>query len=191
VLRVGKDDFAKSKGKSQNQKVQNAIQVRWASPFAVICRPCRAITLHCCIGLAFREILIIEKTSGLKIRISWHFDSLFENSPGNYKFANNYTNEMIKRLLPADVDIFKNLLALFREVSDHTNDVIKLPGDEYLKSILETPYTYIVAAIDGQNVTGGLIAYNLACQRRRAKKCISTILPLIRAAAARASLPHY
>ncbi len=66
----------------------------------------------------------------------------------------------IKRLEKQDIQIFLGLIKLFREVFE-TETQLKA-GETYLAGLLETPGFIVYAAISGNEVMGGLTAYELA-----------------------------
>ena len=62
----------------------------------------------------------------------------------------------------SDVPVFKALLsvfgAAFGEVDTYQGHV---PGDAYLRALLDKPHVIALAALDGEEVVGGLVAYEL------------------------------
>jgi aminoglycoside 3-N-acetyltransferase I len=67
-----------------------------------------------------------------------------------------------KQLAPADLSQFKRLLRLFGDVFGEPETYhAKVPGDAYLSALLAKPHFIAVAAHDGEEVVGGLAAYEL------------------------------
>lgn len=67
-----------------------------------------------------------------------------------------------RTLSPADVHLLKALLGVFGEAF---NDIdayqAAVPGDEYLRALLSKPHFIVVVAMNGEDVVGGLAAYEL------------------------------
>lgn len=67
-----------------------------------------------------------------------------------------------RTLSPADVHLLKALLGVFGEAF---NDIdayqAAVPGDEYLGALLSKPHFIVVVAMNGEDVVGGLAAYEL------------------------------
>jgi aminoglycoside 3-N-acetyltransferase I len=67
-----------------------------------------------------------------------------------------------KQLSDADVGALKQLLEVFAEAfEDHAAYQGAVPGDAYLRSLLRRPHFITVAAMHGDQVVGGLAAYQL------------------------------
>lgn len=71
----------------------------------------------------------------------------------------NYT---YKQLADTDVHLLKQLLTVFgeafEEVEAYTSNI---PNDDYLRSLLSKQHVLVLAALDGDAVVGGLVAYEL------------------------------
>ena len=69
---------------------------------------------------------------------------------------------MVRQLSGSDVELLKQLLTVFGEafedVGTYQNAV---PGDAYLRSLLQRPHFIVLVALDGTEVIGGLAAYEL------------------------------
>ncbi len=67
-----------------------------------------------------------------------------------------------KQLSTADTDIFKKLLKMFGEAF-HDMDAYQsaIPSDAYLAKLLGKSHIIPLVAMDGENVVGGLVAYEL------------------------------
>lgn len=67
-----------------------------------------------------------------------------------------------KHLAPTDIDLLKKLLKVF---GDAFNDVeayqSNVPSDEYLGALLSKNHFIVLVAMDGDEVVGGLAAYEL------------------------------
>ncbi|HKT82014.1 MAG TPA: AAC(3)-I family aminoglycoside N-acetyltransferase [Vicinamibacterales bacterium] len=69
---------------------------------------------------------------------------------------------VIKALGGADVEVLKQLLKVFGEAfGDLDAYQSAVPADGYLRSLLDGPTFIAVAALDGDDVVGGLAAYQL------------------------------
>lgn len=67
-----------------------------------------------------------------------------------------------KVLAGPDVETFKDLLRVFGEAFEDIKTYQgSVPGDGYLKSLLEKDHFIAIAAMDGDSVAGGLAAYVL------------------------------
>ena len=67
-----------------------------------------------------------------------------------------------KQLSPADVAVMKGLLAMFGEAfEDVATYQDAVPDDGYLRRLLEKPHFIALAALDGDEVIGGIAAYEL------------------------------
>lgn len=68
----------------------------------------------------------------------------------------------LRRLGPADVTLLRKLNALFGEVFDDLETYGgNPPGDDHLKSLLAKQHIITVVALAGDDVVGGLVAYEL------------------------------
>ena len=69
---------------------------------------------------------------------------------------------MVKQLSVSDVELLKQLLGVFGEafedVGTYQNAV---PGDDYLRALLQRPHFIVLVAMSGDEVIGGLAAYQL------------------------------
>lgn len=71
----------------------------------------------------------------------------------NYSFAH---------LTPVDVDALKDLLRVFGDAFEDVETYQgAVPPDDYLRSLLATPHFIVVVARQGDQVIGGLAAYEL------------------------------
>jgi aminoglycoside 3-N-acetyltransferase I len=71
----------------------------------------------------------------------------------DYRFA---------QLTPADVDTMKHLLRVFGDAfEDVENYQSAVPSDAYLQSVLAMPHFIVLVARHGDEVVGGLAAYEL------------------------------
>ena len=71
----------------------------------------------------------------------------------------NYTYQ---QLTGADVEVLKQLLEVFGDAfQDVATYQHAVPGDAYLRALLERPHFIVLAALDGHQVVGGLAAYEL------------------------------
>src|SRR4249920_308676 len=67
-----------------------------------------------------------------------------------------------RQLARADVSCLKDLLCVFGEAFGETGIYQRaVPSDDYLSGLLGKPHFIIVVAIDGEEVVGGLAAYQL------------------------------
>ena len=76
-----------------------------------------------------------------------------------------------KQLTSADLATFKDLLKMFGDAFDEVEMYQgAVPGDAYLRSLLEKPHFVALAALEGKQVVGGLAAYALEkFERERAE----------------------
>src|SRR5581483_2053095 len=71
-------------------------------------------------------------------------------------------NYSLKRLTPSDMNLLKNLLAVFGEAfNERETYQDAVPSDAYLESLLAKPHFIVLIALDGDQVVGGLAAYEL------------------------------
>ena len=69
---------------------------------------------------------------------------------------------LYKHISVADVPILKALLAVFGEAfAEPATYQGAVPSDTYLRALLAKPHFIALAAMDGDNVVGGLAAYEL------------------------------
>ena len=69
---------------------------------------------------------------------------------------------MVRQLSVSDVELLKQLLNVFGEAfEDVATYQDALPGDDYLRALLQRPYFIAVVAMSGDDVIGGLAAYQL------------------------------
>jgi aminoglycoside 3-N-acetyltransferase I len=67
-----------------------------------------------------------------------------------------------RNLSVADVPLMRQLLAVFGEAFNEPHTYQPgVPGDDYLKRLLGRPHFIALAALDGDDVVGGLAAYEL------------------------------
>ena len=67
-----------------------------------------------------------------------------------------------KQLSTTDVEILKELLKVFGEAFDDRDAYQSaVPSDSYLQATLSKPHVLILAALSGNEVVGGLAAYEL------------------------------
>jgi aminoglycoside 3-N-acetyltransferase I len=67
-----------------------------------------------------------------------------------------------KQLTPSDLPLMKGLLAMFGEAfGERETYQGAVPDDGYLRALLEKRHFIAVAAVDGDDVIGGLAAYEL------------------------------
>jgi aminoglycoside 3-N-acetyltransferase I len=76
-----------------------------------------------------------------------------------------------QRLVSADLRAFKELLKVFGDAfEDVATYQAAVPGDDYLRSLLDKPHFIALAAFEGKRVVGGLAAYVLEkFERERAE----------------------
>jgi len=68
----------------------------------------------------------------------------------------------IRILTPEDIELMRALLKLFGDVfNDPRTYVDSQPSDAYLNRLLSSGYFIAMTALDGQEVVGGLAAYEL------------------------------
>ncbi|MBO6815747.1 MAG: AAC(3)-I family aminoglycoside N-acetyltransferase [Rhizobiaceae bacterium] len=78
------------------------------------------------------------------------------------KPKNDPTNLAIHRLGPGDDTLFHGMLGLFAAAFDDTeNYSTARPGLTYRKALLSRDDVVMLVALDGQNVAGALVAYEL------------------------------
>lgn len=66
------------------------------------------------------------------------------------------------QLTPSDVSVLKDLLRVFGEAFEDVDTYQgAVPTDDYLQSLLATPHFIVVVARRGDDVVGGLAAYEL------------------------------
>lgn len=69
---------------------------------------------------------------------------------------------IVKQLSGSDVDLLKQLLKVFGEAfEDVATYQDAVPGDDYLRALLERPHFIVLVAMNGTDVIGGLAAYEL------------------------------
>lgn len=67
-----------------------------------------------------------------------------------------------KQLISDDIKILKDLLKVFGEAfGDIETYQATVPSDAYLQSFLEKPHCIVLVALNGTEVMGGLVAYEL------------------------------
>jgi aminoglycoside 3-N-acetyltransferase I len=69
---------------------------------------------------------------------------------------------MVRQLSASDVELLKQLLNVFGEAFDDVatyQDAV--PGDDYLRALLQRPHFIALVAMSGADVIGGLAAYQL------------------------------
>ena len=72
------------------------------------------------------------------------------------------TEYVHKHLSPGDVPVLKALLAVFGEAfAEPETYQGAVPSDAYLQALLAKPHFIALAALDGDDVVGGLAAYEL------------------------------
>ena len=68
----------------------------------------------------------------------------------------------LRRLAPADLPLMRRLNALFAEVFDEPETYgAEPPDDSYLEALLAKEHVIALAALSGEEVIGGLVAYEL------------------------------
>jgi aminoglycoside 3-N-acetyltransferase I len=73
--------------------------------------------------------------------------------------AERYT---VRRLVTGDVELVRQLNELFGEAfADRETYVADPPSDAYLETLLAKDHVVILAALAGESVVGGLVAYEL------------------------------
>lgn len=69
---------------------------------------------------------------------------------------------LLHRLRPTDVGLFRKLNALFGEAfADPETYGAEPPSDAYLETLLAKEHVVVLAALAGEDVLGGLVAYEL------------------------------
>jgi aminoglycoside 3-N-acetyltransferase I len=72
------------------------------------------------------------------------------------------TEYVYKHLSPGDIPVLKGLLAVFGEAfAEPETYQGAVPSDAYLQALLAKPHFIALAALDGDDVVGGLAAYEL------------------------------
>jgi aminoglycoside 3-N-acetyltransferase I len=72
------------------------------------------------------------------------------------------TEYSYKHLSPGDVPVLKGLLAVFGQAfAEPETYQGAVPSDAYLQALLAKPHFIALAALDGDDVVGGLAAYEL------------------------------
>ncbi len=67
-----------------------------------------------------------------------------------------------RRLTGADASLLKDLLRVFGEAFDQIDTYQRfVPGDEYLTRLLTKQHFIAVVAMNGTEIVGGLVAYEL------------------------------
>lgn len=67
-----------------------------------------------------------------------------------------------RQLTPADASLLKDLLSVFGEAFDQIDTYQhSVPGDDYLTRLLTKQHFIAVVAMNGEEVVGGLVAYEL------------------------------
>jgi aminoglycoside 3-N-acetyltransferase I len=67
-----------------------------------------------------------------------------------------------RQLTPADASLLKDLLRVFGEAFDQIDTYQhSVPGDDYLTMLLTKQHFIAVVAMNGEEVVGGLVAYEL------------------------------
>ena len=67
-----------------------------------------------------------------------------------------------RQLTPADASLLKDLLRVFGEAFDQIDTYQhSVPGDDYLTRLLTKQHFVAVVAMNGEEVVGGLVAYEL------------------------------
>lgn len=68
----------------------------------------------------------------------------------------------LRRLAPADLPLMRKLNALFGEAFDEPDTYgAEPPGDAYLEGLLAKEHVIALVALSGEEVIGGLVAYEL------------------------------
>ncbi|RDI62397.1 AAC(3)-I family aminoglycoside N-acetyltransferase [Microvirga subterranea] len=68
----------------------------------------------------------------------------------------------LRRLAPADLPLMRRLNGLFAEVFDEPDTYgAEPPDDAYLEALLAKEHVIALAALSGEEVVGGLVAYEL------------------------------
>ncbi|MEP3277837.1 MAG: AAC(3)-I family aminoglycoside N-acetyltransferase [Stappiaceae bacterium] len=68
----------------------------------------------------------------------------------------------IQRISSSDIQIFRNMLAVFGEAFEDVKTYCdRQPGDPYLEEMLESETFFALAALEERTVVGGLVAYEL------------------------------
>ena len=69
---------------------------------------------------------------------------------------------MVRQLSGSDVELLKQLLNVFGEAcEDVATYQDAVPGDDYLRALLQRPHFIVLVAMSGDEVIGGLAAYQL------------------------------
>ena len=69
---------------------------------------------------------------------------------------------MVRQLSVSDVELLKQLLNVFGEAfEDVATYQDAVPGDDYLRALLQRPHFIVLVAMSGDDVIGGLAAYQL------------------------------
>ena len=69
---------------------------------------------------------------------------------------------MVRQLTGSDVELLKQLLGVFGEAfEDVATYQDAVPGDDYLRTLLRRPHFIALVAMSGDDVIGGLAAYQL------------------------------
>jgi aminoglycoside 3-N-acetyltransferase I len=82
---------------------------------------------------------------------------------------------VFKHISVSDVPVLKALLAVFGEAFGEPETYQgAVPSDTYLESLLAKPHFIAVAAVSGEDVVGGLAAYDLAVREDHRRKGVAT-----------------
>ena len=68
---------------------------------------------------------------------------------------------LFRQISASDVSLMKKLLAVFGEAFGDDAYRSAVPSDDYLRKLLSNPHFIALVAIEGEDATGGLAAYEL------------------------------
>jgi aminoglycoside 3-N-acetyltransferase I len=68
---------------------------------------------------------------------------------------------IVKHLSPSDAETLRQLIAMFRVAFDDAAYEDAVPGHGYLHAFLAKPHVVALAALQGAEVVGGVVAYEL------------------------------
>ena len=94
----------------------------------------------------------------------------------------------VRQIQAAEIGVLKQLLAVFGEAFGEPDTYgAHVPDDAYLRRLLGKPHFIALAALAGDEVVGGLAAYELEKFEQARSEITSTTSPCSRGTGARAS----
>lgn len=74
---------------------------------------------------------------------------------------------VVRRLMPSDLALARRVFLTMTEVFEDPGEVL---GDEYLATLLARPDFWAIAAVDGDDVLGGITAHTLLMTRSESRE---------------------